>query len=158
MHLQTSDKWNPFLTNERYDPSSDAYKILFGVIKALCREVETTVANPLAFIQIPSDYLQRWRKNQSGFMSLCYAPRFTMFPIRRSCRVDQRQIEFRTREKESSLDTAGLDEVGAQYSIDELYHGHPSKLGNQLEAELIIRKLLQLGLMDSCRVGPDPLG
>jgi hypothetical protein len=50
-----------------------------------------------------------------------------------------------------------LDTIDPHCAADELFIGHPSELGNILEAEMVIRRLLQLGWMDSSRVIDDPL-
>jgi len=137
--LQFHNKWNPLLVNGRYDRSVEAYKILHGIVQGFYQEALHNGAKPIVFIQVPPDKLRHWRE--------------------RGHLVHQALLEDLDSLGIAYVDHAsGLDTVGAQYSIDELYHGHPSKLGNRLEAELIIRKLLQLGLVDSSRVGRDPLG
>jgi len=136
--LQYYDKWNPLLPKGQYDRTTDAYKLLWRILEGFYREVEADGARPLVFVQVPPSKMRIWRENGK----LVHAPLLEDMSAAGIHYLDQ---------------AAALDTVASQYSIDQLWKGHPTPIGNALEAGAVIRKLGQVGWIDSARVIVDPL-
>jgi hypothetical protein len=135
---QFYDEWAPLMPKISYDRGMKEYQLVPAILEGFYREVEGDGGQPLIVVFDPDDKIRHWRKRQ--------------------ILVEKVLLE--------DLDRFGLlyadyctvlDTIGPQYAVDELFKGHPSELGNVLEAEMVIRRLLQLGWMDSSRVIDDPL-
>ncbi|MBN1426390.1 SGNH/GDSL hydrolase family protein [Candidatus Fermentibacteria bacterium] len=135
--MQVFDKWQPLMPKGRYNKDSYAYRVLWRVLTGFYREVESDGALPLIFIQPASSDVTRWRRNGT-------APHE---PLLEDLRAAGLRFVDHLRE---------LDDLGAAYTIEELFHGHPTPPGNALEAESVMRALLRLEWVDSVRVRDRP--
>lgn len=131
--MQVFDKWQPLMPKGRYDRGSYAYRVLWRVLTGFYREVEADGAVPLIFIQPASGDLTRWRRDRT-------APHE---PLLEDLRAAGLRFVDHLHE---------LDDLGAAYTVEELFHGHPTALANALEAESVLRALLTAGLVDSSRL------
>ncbi len=138
VRLQLYEGWAPLWPDMSYDRSMEEYKLLLAVLHGFYTEVATDGARPLVAILAPAFALHEWREHG---------------------RLVERVLL-------QDLDSLGiihvdhcvaLDTIGAHYTKEELFATHPSPLGNALEAEMIIRRLLQSGWLDSAQVIGDPL-
>jgi hypothetical protein len=127
------DKWQPLMPGGRYDNGSEAYRVVWRVLRGFYHEVEEDGAFPLIFIQPASGDLTRWRRERT-------APHQPLLDD-----LDASSLRYVNHLQE-------LDDLGASSTVEELFHGHPTALGNALEAESVLRALLTAGLVDSSRV------
>lgn len=136
--LHYYDKRAPLMPNGQYDTATDAYQLLWRILEGFYRDVEAEGARPLIFVQVPPDMMSDRREHQK----LVHAPL-----LEDLCAAGMHHLDH----------AAAIDTLGPEFTLDQLWHGHPTPLGNDLEAEAVIRRLLQLGWVDHSRVLVDPL-